>query len=199
VYSKKINKKFIFFFLLFFFSFTHLLAKELPIKIKKDILNNLLMLSEFSSDFLQSDGQTTEEGRLFLKKKRIRIDYTKPEKIKIILSKNKAMYLNIDLQEVEYFNPKNSPAIIFYDVFNNNNFFDDADYIQKSNSLMLKKNIMIDDKIIKIKIYFENKPFLLRKLEIYQEDSILSISLYNHNFNPDLEEGYFSMANPIIN
>mgnify|MGYP006184071117 CR=1 FL=1 len=109
------------------------------------------------------------------------------------------MYLNIDLQEVEYFNPNNSAAIIFYDIFYNKNFFDDTDYSQKDGFIKLKKNIRINKEEVNIKIFFENKPFVLRKLEIFQSNDILSISLFNHNFNPALEEDFFSMANPIIN
>ena len=36
-----------------------------------------------------------------------------------IIDKNKAMYFNEDLQEIEYFNPKNSIADYFYQIFNN--------------------------------------------------------------------------------
>ena len=57
------------------------------------------------------------------KVKRIKIQYNKPSNIIFILKNDKAMYFNVDLQEVEYFNTKNSIADIFFDVFYDEEFF----------------------------------------------------------------------------
>ena len=41
-----------------------------------------------------------------------------PSKITILLDEKKAMYLNHELEEVEYFNPKNTVGKIVFDIFN---------------------------------------------------------------------------------
>ena len=55
--------------------------------LNKIISEYFLKISEFSSNFLQSDGNTVEEGLFYLKNKRLKIQYTKPSKIKIIIAK----------------------------------------------------------------------------------------------------------------
>ena len=56
--------------------------------------------------FIQSDGKTVEEGIIYVGLDRIRIEYTTPSKITIILSKNKGMYVNHALEETQYFDTK---------------------------------------------------------------------------------------------
>lgn len=200
VYLKRIYNFFIFIFfinILFFFNSSY--SKELTIELKKDVIIFLESIKEFSSEFIQTDGQTIEEGFLFIKNDRIKIQYNKPKKITIIIDKNKAMYFNEDLQEIEYFNPKNSIADYFYQIFNNQSFFDDAGFIKKNNFITINKKIKLNDSSIHLKIFFEDSPFLLRKISIIELDNEFSISFINPNYNPGLESDFFSMANPLIN
>ena len=73
-------------------------------------------INNFTSKFIQSDSDGIQEGNIYIsnKIKRIKIHYTDPSNIIFILKNNKAMYFNIDLEEVEYFNTKNSIADIFF-------------------------------------------------------------------------------------
>ena len=77
---------------------------------KEDVLNYLTSLSDFSASFLQSDGENLSEGKVYIGKKRVRAEYFLPTKILIILSENKAMYYDYELEEDEFFNPKNNNA-----------------------------------------------------------------------------------------
>ena len=65
-------------------------------------------INNFTSKFIQSDSDGIQEGNIYIsnKIKRIKIHYTDPSNIIFILKNNKAMYFNIDLEEVEYFNTK---------------------------------------------------------------------------------------------
>ena len=50
------------------------------------------------------------------------------------------MYYNYDLEEDEFFNPKNTNAWFFYDIFRNPFFFEDGTPIkEKNNQLILEK------------------------------------------------------------
>ena len=196
MFLKKINKIFLIFVVTNIIFLCQSLLAEVS---KKDILNYLSNIDEFESNFIQSDENSIEEGLLYLKNKRIKIQYISPSKIQIIISKNKGMYFNQDLEEVEYFSTKNSIAEYFYKIFFNINFLDDASFRVEKSFLILEKNILIEDEISNIKIFFENKPILIRKLQINQNNSIITYSIINPNFNPELNKKFFSMVNPLIN
>ena len=80
------------------------------------ISNYFFKINNFTSNFIQSDSDGIQEGNIYLsnKVKRIKIHYNEPSNIVFILKNNKAMYFNVDLEEVEYFNTKNSIADIFF-------------------------------------------------------------------------------------
>ena len=196
MFLKKINKIYLILFLIgTIFVCQNLLAEI----IKKDILNYLNNIDEFESKFIQSDENSIEEGFLYLKNKRIKIQYISPSKIQIIISKNKGMYFNQDLEEVEYFSTKNSIAEYFYKIFFNKKFLENASFHVEKSFLILEKNILIEDEKSNIKIFFENNPILIKKLQIKQSDSVITYSVINPNFNPELNKKFFSMVNPLIN
>ena len=124
---QRISKK-IFYFLLFFLFIIFLIPS--PVKGNQNILsseisNYFFKINNFTSKFIQSDQDGIQEGSIYLsnKVKRIKIHYTDPSNIVFILKDNKAMYFNVDLDEVEYFGTKNSVADIFFKVFYNKEFF----------------------------------------------------------------------------
>ena len=55
--------------------------------INKTITSYLHGIKEFSSGFIQSNGNTIEEGKLYLKNNRLKIQYTDPSNITIIIEK----------------------------------------------------------------------------------------------------------------
>ena len=51
------------------------------------------------------------------------------------------MYYNIELEEVEYFNPKDTIAKIFFDFFYNKNFLEGVNFQKEGGSISLYKTI----------------------------------------------------------
>ena len=53
---------------------------------KEEIIHYLENLKHFSSSFIQQNDLSIEEGELFIGEKRVRVEYSNPSKILIILS-----------------------------------------------------------------------------------------------------------------
>ena len=167
-------------------------------KIIKDIDNYFLSLNEFSASFIQENEGELQEGYFYKNDKRIRIDYNQPTKITIILDKNKAMFFNRDLEEIEYFDPKKTIAKIIFEIFNNN-------LVENFNKHKIDKNIgkfYINVKHEKInylaEIVFELNPLELRMINIVSKEENISFGLRDHNFNYVFKKNFFSMANPLL-
>ncbi len=181
---------------LIYYSFSVYGKNETSLKKINLYLNNI---NEFYSTFLQIENNTISEGKFYLKNNRIRIEYSSPHNIVFVLKKNKIMFFNKDLQEVQYFNPKNTLGQFFLDLFNKEKFLSKTKITHKTGYLYLTKEIYLDEQLHKIKIYFETKPILLKKIEINNELNKISFALLNPNFNPNLQDNIFSLANPTIN
>ena len=169
--------------------------KNYRLKISEYLSNN----KEFASSFIQYSDGSFQEGEFFLKKNRLRIEYNTPAKIIFVIKDGNAMYYNLDLKEVEYFNPKNTVAKIFFDFFYDKKFLDDIKFNSENNLFNFIKKITIKDEINEIKIIFEKSPIKLRKIEINNSDSLTSFTIVNANYNPDLDDKIFSLANPLLN
>ena len=155
-------------------------------------------IKNFSANFIQSDGQSIEEGIVYIGKDRIKVDYFNPSKISIIMDKDKAMYVNYDLGEVQYFDPQNSAAGIFINIFKNNFFLDGASIDIKNKNILLKKEGEIDNDKFTLLILFEKNPNILRKIKLEYNNIYNSVMLSNHNFNAMFDKKFFTMANPFI-
>ena len=165
--------------------------------IKKNILEHLISLKFFSASFLQSDGQNISEGRFYIGENRLRAEYVSPSKILIVLDKNKAMYYNYELDEDEFFNPKDTSAWFLYDIFKNPFFFEDGIIELKDNELIIKKNGLDNQqREFLIKVYFENNPLILRKVEVLLDQDYFQLSIYNHNYNQEFNKKFFKLINP---
>ena len=176
---------------------------SLPLASKENIalnsaLNYLNNLNEFSSSFLQIQNNDISEGLIFIKGDRLRIEYISPSNIIFILKKNKGMYFNTELQEVQYFNQKKTIWKFFIDLFNNNKFLSDSKITNKKGYFYIQNEIQLDEITYGIKIYFEEKPLQLRKLEIINELEIINFTILNPNYNPNLNDKFFSLANPLL-
>ena len=164
---------------------------------KKKILNHLSSLKYFSASFLQNDGSNLSEGKVYVGEKRVRAEYLSPTKIIIILDEDKAMYYNYELDEDEFFNPKNTNAWFFYDIFRNPDFFNDGSMELKNNELILEKTgFDKDERSFLIKVYFEENPLVLRAVEVLIDENFLKLSIFNHNYNEEFDKDFFKLINP---
>ena len=176
------------------FSFTAKTQETSLGEIKKYFDN----INIFESEFYHIENNEISIGNLYFNESRIRVEYTSPQNLLFVLKDKKVMYFNKDLNEVQYFNPKNTPAQILIDIFNKINFFNDFHIVKKQNYLFIQKQILIEKKIHKLQIYFETNPINLRKIKISGEISNFEFALININLNPDLDESIFSLANPLL-
>ena len=193
--SLKSNKYLNYFYIIIFLVLSYSVEGNANIKIK--ILNYLNSLQNFSASFIQNDNENLSEGKVYIGEKRVRAEYLSPSKILIVLDEDKAMYYNYELEEDEFFNPRNTNAWFFYDIFRNPNFFEDSKIIVKNKEIVLEKS-GYDNEETKylIDVYFENNPLILRKIEVFINDEFLQISIFNHNYNEDFEKGFFKLINP---
>ena len=92
------------------------------VKISLKINNYIKNLNLFSSKFVQSNGVSLEEGYIYIKGSKIRLDYFYPERT-LIFSNKKGVYINHELREEEFFSTEKNIVSIFYDIFLDDNFF----------------------------------------------------------------------------
>ena len=184
------------YFLIFFFT-QNLFANNNTDDFIKEVNLYFNSLNEFSASFIQQNENSLQEGYLYKNSKRIKVDYISPSRITIILDKNKAMFFNHDLNEVEYFNPQKTIAKIIFDIFNN-------DFVEKYDKYIIEKNysklyitLEEDDFLYLIEIIFETRPLQLRLVNVDNGEEKFSFGLKDHNFNNVFEKNFFSMANPL--
>ncbi len=189
-FLKKLTKSiiyFLFFFVIFFSK--NITGKEVGLKIDEYIKS----LDYFSSKFIQSNGNLLEEGNIYIKDKKIRLDYFFPKR-SLILSKKKGVYINHELREEEFFSTKKNTVGIFYDIFLSDSFFSSLIYKKNNNEIFFEKEIIVDSTKNKIKVFFENNPILLRKITLETMGEKVSISFNDHNYNAVFEEDFFSFV-----
>ena len=193
-YSKKIKFKNLFFFLFIFLNFKTALGEE----IKKNIIDHINSLNNFSAKFIQSNESSIEEGTIYIGEKRIKVEYKLPSRVTIIMDERKSMYFNKDLQEVEYFNTKKSEANIFFQILKNKNFLGDAEIKDDKKNIIVKKKYKFDQIIYLAELIFEQNPYLLRKIKVSFNENYYTISFFNHSFNQDFRKNFFSLVDPLI-
>jgi len=183
-----------------FFTIIFLLFSSDAYSINNDrieVLNYLNSLKNFSASFIQNDGEVLSEGKVYIGTKRVRAEYLSPTKILVILDKEKAMYYNYELEEDEFFNPKNTNAWFFYDIFRNPLFFEDGFIEVKKNQLIMeKRGVENEDVNFLIRVYFEKNPLVLRSIEVIVNNERLKLSIYNHNYYEEFDKDFFKLINP---
>ena len=193
MYLKK--SKFLFSVFVILFGFQNsCLSKEVS---TDDIIEYLSGLRGFSASFIQSDdGSLISEGVFFIGENRIRVEYQTPNKILIILDEDKAMYYNYELEEDEFFDPKDTSAWFFFDIFNNPDFFKNSILVDQENYLVIKKDAFNENYKYEIEITFENNPMIIRKINIFVDDIDLTISIFDHKYNNKFNDNFFKLINP---
>ena len=191
--SLKSNKYINYLCIIIFLNFSYSVDADTKIK----ILDYLNSLKYFSASFIQNDNESLSEGIVYIGEKRERAEYLSPSKILIVLDEDKAMYYNYELEEDEFFNPKNTNAWFFYDIFRNPYFFEDSKIVIKDEEIILEKS-GVDDEDTRyiINVYFEKNPVILRKIEVFINDEFLQISIFNHSYNEDFDKDFFKLINP---
>ena len=167
----------------------NLVGEELNSK----IISYIQGLNSFSSKFIQSNGTYLEQGHIYIKNDIIRLDYNNPNRT-LKMSKEKGVYINHELREEEFFSTKKNIIKNFYDIFLNNNFLSSLPPKESNKQIIFEKMIESDTATFHLKIFFENSPFLLRKIISKTENDLISISFYDHNYNKAFEEGFFSFV-----
>ena len=162
-------------------------------QIDSKVENYIKNLNNFSSKFIQSNGLSLEEGNIYIKDAKIRLDYFYPDRT-LIISKKKGVYINHELKEQSFFSTKENTARLFYDIFLDYNFFSSFEFKEDNKEIIFEKKIIIDSKITNLKIFFENRPLLLRKIIVKNENEAISISFSEHNYNNAFDESLFSFV-----
>ena len=194
MFLKNENYLLVFFITIFFLLF---FKSALGVEDKDRVLNYLKSLKNFSASFIQNDGVSLSEGKVYIGEKRVRAEYLSPTKILIVLDNDKAMYYNYDLEEDEFFNPKNTNAWFFYDIFRNPYFFRDSSLKEESQELIIEKiGFDVDQRNFVIKVYFEKNPLVLRAVEVLIDNQFLKLSIYNHKYNEEFDKNFFKLINP---
>jgi len=191
--KKNKRKKFFFFFLIFIYTNAVFSAN-----LKEDIINYTNSLNNFSAKFIQSNESEIEEGIIFIGEKRVKVEYTSPSKIIIVLDRKKSMYFNKDLDEIEYFNTKKSEASVFFEILKNQNFLENAEIENNKNQIVVKKEYKLDKILYFVELIFEQNPYLLRKIKLKHNDIFYTISFFNHNYNENFSRNFFSLAPSLI-
>ena len=161
--------------------------------IDSKVANYIKNLNYFSSKFIQSNGASLEEGSIYIKDAKIRLDYFYPNRT-LIISKKKGVYINHELKEENFFSTEKNTVRLFYDIFLDYNFFSSFVFKENNKEIIFEKKIIIDSKITNLKIFFENSPLLLRKITVKTENEIISISFSEHSYNNTFDESLFSFV-----
>lgn len=165
---------------------------------KLDLLNYNKNLKNSSFFFIQTDGETIEEGVIYFGEERIRADYKLPNKITIVLSKKRGMYINHELKEVQYFDANKTFVKIFLKVLDDSSFLENSDIKILNDSITMNNNFVVNDIYYMSQIIYENNPVQLRKIKIKEDNYYLEMGFFNHKKIQTPEKERFSLANPYL-
>ena len=156
-------------------------------------------LRNSSANFIQTNPNYLQEGKIFFGDKRIKINYNNPEKLTIILSEKKGVYINHELKESEFFLTKKSYIKIFFEIFHKKNRIQNMFVEQSNNHIEISEKIQLDNTFYNIKLIYENDPIKLRRLEILGNDDKIQMGFYDHNIENIFDKNFFSMVDPYLN
>tara|TARA_B100001063_G_scaffold229281_1_gene241357 strand:+ start:341 stop:934 length:594 start_codon:yes stop_codon:yes gene_type:complete len=168
-------------------------------EIYKKIFNYNDGLKNSSANFIQTNTNYIQEGVIFFGNKRIKIMYIKPEKITIILSEKKGVYINHELKESQFFATKNSYIKFFFDVFHNKKYLENLIFTESDHEIEISEKIELEDVLYNIKLIYENNPINLRRLEIDDNNEKTKMGFSNHRTVEVFEKKFFSMVDPYLN
>ena len=184
--------------LIFFISlcFSHSLSAE---NINEKIFNYNNKLKNSSVNFIQNNLNDIQEGVIFFGDKRIKIIYKKPQKITIVLSEKKGIYINHELEESQFFATKNSYIRFLFNVFHKEKYLEEVLVKESSDKIEIDKDIKLDKIVYNIILIYENDPIKLRRLEINSDNEKTQMGFFNHSLEKEFEKKFFSMVDPYLN
>jgi hypothetical protein len=168
-------------------------------KIYEKIFNYNYALKNSSANFIQTNLNQVQEGIIFFGDERIKINYNHPEKLTIILSEKKGVYINHELEEAEFFITKKSYIKNFFDIFHKKNHIKDMIVKQTDDHLEISEKTKLDNVFYYITLVYENDPIKLRRLEIMSDDEKIQMGFFDHKIENVFDKSFFSMINPYLN
>ena len=155
-------------------------------------------LKNSSANFIQTSVTHLQEGVIFFGGERIKINYNNPEKLTIILSEKKGVYINHELEESEFFITKKSYIKIFFDIFHKKNRLKDMAIKETANQIKISEKTHLDNTLLTISLVYENNPIKLRRLEIISDDEKTQMGFFDHNKKNIFDKKFFSMIDPYL-
>jgi len=180
-------------FLIFIFFSQTLFAEKIITK----IVNYNTNLINSSALFIQNDGIEIQEGEIYFGSDRIKIDYKTPQKLTLILSERKGVYINHNIKESQYFKT-NKSFLRFFFKFLKDNEFAEKPKVEES-FVKINDSFVLDDIYYQITILYENNPIKIRKIIILDDDRNLEISFFDHKSLDFFDKEFFSMVDPYLN
>lgn len=166
--------------------------------ISLELLNYNKSLENSTASFIQSDGKTLEEGVIYIGSERIKIEYVKPTKITLVISKKKAMYVNHSLEETEYFNTNKSFIKFFFKILTGEKSFDESDLVVSNNSVEIKNDFEINNTPYKTWIIYEKNPIKIRKIKLEENNRVTEIGFFSHKNVNKISKDFFSLIDPYL-
>ena len=154
-------------------------------------------LNNSSALFIQNDGIEIQEGKIYFGSERIKINYEDPEKLTLILSEKKGVYINHTLEESQYFNTNKSFIKFFFKLLKGNEFLEKPKV--EEGFITINDSFFLEDKYYQITVLYELKPIKIRKIIILENNQNLEISFFDHNNLIFFEKNFFSMIDPYLN
>lgn len=182
--------------LVFILCFSH---SSYAVNIYNEIFKYNNSLKNSSANFIQTNHNYVQEGEIFFGEKRVKITYKIPQKLTLILSEKKGVYINHELEESEFFLTKKSYIRFFFDIFYTNIDTGKINIKQSDRQIEVSEKIQIDNSFFEIKIIYENEPIKLRRLEITSDDEKVKMGFFDHKFENVFDKSFFSMIDPYLN
>ena len=155
-------------------------------------------LKNSSANFIQTNVNQIQEGVIFFGDERIKINYNNPEKLTIILSDKKGVYINHKLQESEFFVTKKSYIKNFLDIIQNKNHLNKTSIEEVFDQIVISEEIYLENTFYTIRLVYENDPIKLRRLEIISSEEKIQMGFFNHNKENVFDKNFFSMIDPYL-
>jgi hypothetical protein len=181
----------------FILCFSHKLNAE---NIYEIILNYNDSLKNTSAKLIQTNSDYIQEGKIFFGDKRIKITYKNPQKLTLILSEKKGMYINHELEESEFFMTNKSYIKTFFDIFHKQTYIKKNMTLENLNQqIKFSQKIELDNIFFDIRLTYENDPIKLRRLEIIGDEENIQIGFFDHSNENIFDKNFFSMIDPYLN